>query len=55
MAGKYKDGDVLELAYDDDMRPFPIRYRDDKTKEKQPGNNFITAYTNYLVLLDPIT
>lgn len=41
--GLYKDGDVLEVAYDDDMRPFPIKFREDKTKEKQTGNDFRTA------------
>lgn len=43
---------ILEVAYDDKMRPFPIKYREDKTflyENKEPifGNDFNIALDNY--------
>ena len=51
---------IVECAYDDDLRPYPIRVRKDKTDiyRQNPsifGNNFETAKDNYTNVMDPIT
>ena len=51
---------IVECAFDDDTKPYPIRIRDDKTyayKQGQNifGNDFSTALSNLENAMDPIT
>lgn len=51
---------IVECAFDENMRPYPIRIRKDKThtykNEKTLfGNDFNTARTNLENAMDPIT
>ncbi len=51
---------IVECSFDDQMRAYPIRIREDKTavyKETNSvfGNDFSTARNNFENAMDPIT